>query len=356
MQRRMDDGSAPPLHPNPLLASKPIGILALVTRSPFLIQGPIMSNCVMRVATTRLGSCSVRMFGARAGMILLFIMGMGGRAWGSDGVVVPAVFEWRPFLGPFHSLVLHYPIGFLTLAVILEIYGRFKPSPELRAIIRFVICLSFGSGLVAASLGWMRAATGGYEFQAVEAHRLFGLAVPTVMVATLVAERVMRRRQEAGLSVWVYRGFLGLSLALLIVTGHLGGNLTHGANFLVEHAPGFLKDIIHEVPSAGQSSGGLDSKAVLVQTIFRAKCVKCHGPEKHKGDYRLDLPAVAARGGKSGKTALVAGKPMESHLMERILLPRTSEDVMPPEGAPLTADEIVAIAHWIQAGAKFPTP
>ena len=31
------------------------------------------------------------------------------------GHVAPA-FSWKAFLGPFHHLVLHYPIGFVTLS------------------------------------------------------------------------------------------------------------------------------------------------------------------------------------------------------------------------------------------------
>ena len=39
--------------------------------------------------------------------------------------------EWEPFLGPFHSVLLHLPIGFLALALLLDLYARWR-SLDLR--------------------------------------------------------------------------------------------------------------------------------------------------------------------------------------------------------------------------------
>ena len=63
-----------------------------------------------------------------------------------------APFNLGKFLAPFHSVVLHYPIGFVTLAVILEIYSSRRPSPELRKVISLVMGLAALSAVVAAVL------------------------------------------------------------------------------------------------------------------------------------------------------------------------------------------------------------
>ncbi|HYR58091.1 MAG TPA: zinc-dependent peptidase, partial [Chthoniobacteraceae bacterium] len=53
-----------------------------------------------------------------------------------------------------------------------------------------------------------------------------------------------------------------------------------------------------------------------VQPIFKEHCLACHGPDKHKSEYRLDMREVAMRGGESGEVAIVPGKSGESPLIE----------------------------------------
>jgi hypothetical protein len=87
---------------------------------------------------------------------------------------------------------------------------------------------------------------------------------------------------------------------------------------------------------------------------LETKCLQCHGEAKHKGGYRLDVSEMALKGGESGRAAIKPGDPLESNLVRLILLPRDSDDVMPPEGKePLTSDEIMILIRWIQAGAPF---
>ena len=54
-----------------------------------------------------------------------------------------------------------------------------------------------------------------------------------------------------------------------------------------------------------------------VRGILEVSCVRCHGPEKQKGELRLDSIAHAKKGGDSG-AALVAGDTSKSLLLERI--------------------------------------
>jgi cytochrome c553 len=77
-----------------------------------------------------------------------------------------------------------------------------------------------------------------------------------------------------------------------------------------------------------------------VQPIFERRCQGCHGATQQMSNLRLDSPASAAR---------VVNGP----LFERISSTKKGF-MMPPVGAPLTADEIGKIKAWIDAGAKFP--
>ena len=90
-----------------------------------------------------------------------------------------------------------------------------------------------------------------------------------------------------------------------------------------------------------------------IQPLFAGKCVSCHNPEKTKGKLQMHTAAALAAGGDSGP-AIVPGKPDESLLLQRISLPAGHDDIMPPEGDPVTADEIAAVRSWITEGAAFP--
>lgn len=268
------------------------------------------------------------------------------------------VFEWKPFLGPFHSLVLHYPIGFLTLAVILEVYRQFKPSAEIREIIRMVIWLSLGTGLIAAILGLLRATTGDYESRALDTHRIYGMLVPVVTILTLYLQKAAYRDAATKVSSGVYRAVLAVNFVLLAIAGHFGGNLTHGSKYLFQNAPSFVRSWLDESPDAPTAAAGNPGEKLYVesiQVILANRCISCHGSEKQKGKYRLDTAVHAHAAGSSGRVGIKPGDPFESEVVRRVLLPSTHDDAMPPDGKePLSGTELQALVHWIQLGAPYP--
>lgn len=272
-------------------------------------------------------------------------------------------FRWRPFLAPFHAVVLHFPIGFVTMAFILEIYQLWRPAAELKRVTVLVLWLSLFTGVISALFGTLRAGTGGYEVRMLELHRYFGMAVPVCTLGTLALQRLASKPEVRPVWIFAYRGFLAGTVALLVVAGHYGGNLTHGSKYLTENAPSFVRELLQDLPEPGRDvpegestlPPGLRFYAERIQPVFEAKCYRCHGPEKQKGEYRLDRAETARRGGDSGLVAIKPGAPMESELVRLILLPRDDESVMPPAGKePLTAEETMAVVQWIQQGAPMP--
>lgn len=74
--------------------------------------------------------------------------------------------------------------------------------------------------------------------------------------------------------------------------------------------------------------------------MLRARCVSCHGALKQEAELRLD-----------------AGKLIPRELHGELLRRVSSDDEsqrMPPEGPPLTEDQITALRSWIATGASFP--
>ena len=319
----------------------------------------------MRNASTSTGTS-----GLVLGILFLVMGGIGAAlpTWAGSSPMTAAppniasdLFRWRPFLAPFHSVVLHYPIGFLTLAFILELYALRRPSPELRRITTLVIILSLGSGVIAAALGLMRASSESYDSQILAVHRSLGIAIPILTLLTWCLHARSGRPLAARGWLTGYRVALSLTLVVLVMGGHNGGNLTHGSRYLVQYAPQFVRSLLDDNETPPNLETPLDASQKYfvekIQPILQSKCIPCHGPEKQKGKYRLDLPDLALKGGTSGLTAIKPKDPFASDLVRRILLPRNHDDAMPPDGKdPLKPDEIIEVVHWIQDGAGFASP
>ena len=180
---------------------------------------------------------------------LLLISAVGVAAADSAPGAAHRLFQWRPFLAPFHAVVLHFPIGFLTMAGLLEMYRAFRPSGELRRVTVFVLWLGLLTGIISACFGWLRASGGEYEVKALELHRLCGMAVPFATALALVLQWFAYRNES--LRGWnrAYRSVLTGTLTLVVVAGHYGGNLTHGSKYLVENAPEFVRELLEDEPA-----------------------------------------------------------------------------------------------------------
>ena len=101
----------------------------------------------------------------------------------------------------------------------------------------------------------------------------------------------------------------------------------------------------------GATVGAIDF-AKEVRPIFEARCFECHGPEKQKSSFRLDLRETAMKGGSEG-LAIVPGKSGESALIDHITAPVDDEMRMPPKGG-LTEAQIADLSNWVRMGLPDP--
>ena len=87
--------------------------------------------------------------------------------------------------------------------------------------------------------------------------------------------------------------------------------------------------------------------AQVIQPLFDAHCVSCHGPKKEKGKLRLDTLEATLKGGKN--PTFTIGKPNGSMLLARVFLERTAGDVMPPKAErPLTERQKEALYAFVE--------
>jgi hypothetical protein len=254
------------------------------------------------------------------------------------------------FLGRFHVLLVHLPIGGLILLAILELVAkspRFKHAAQGNQLI---LGLLAGSSIAAALLGLMLSQSGGYDAQFLTWHKWTGFAVAAICSVAWVLSWLG----------WPRASFLCVlaTLAVLAVASHLGASLTHGRDYLGRYAPGPLRSLLGSrtdpTPVATTNSERLSGRLFLevIQPILTQRCSSCHGPEKQKGELRVDSLEALQKGGQSGP-AFVAGNPGASLMIKRILLPPDQEEHMPPEGKPQpTPAEITTLQWWVECGAR----
>lgn len=89
-----------------------------------------------------------------------------------------------------------------------------------------------------------------------------------------------------------------------------------------------------------------------IKPILSARCYSCHGALAQQAGLRLDTGALIRQGSENG-AVVTPGKPQESALLERV---QSSDDSlrMPPQGKPLTGQEIDKLQRWISLGADSP--
>ena len=90
----------------------------------------------------------------------------------------------------------------------------------------------------------------------------------------------------------------------------------------------------------------------VVMPILQRKCQGCHQPAKMQGKLDLTTFVALQAGGRNG-TTIDPGKPEASLLVEQVEGPMP---IMPPTGAPLTAEEVAIVKQWVAQGAKDDTP
>ena len=86
-----------------------------------------------------------------------------------------------------------------------------------------------------------------------------------------------------------------------------------------------------------------------VRPLLVKHCFECHNDKKQEGGIRLDHRDGMIAGGDSG-TAVVAGKPEESLLIEAV---RYDGLEMPPD-EPLSDEDVAKLVRWVREGALWP--
>jgi len=262
----------------------------------------------------------------------------------------------QQLIGRLHPVVVHLPIGFIITGLLLQWYDR--KEKQLTNIIALVFLWGFIAAIIACISGYCLYLGEGYAFDTVALHLWSG--VFTALFSLLMFLR-LKEVFEKNFLKRLPIVMLSFSLLFLIsITGHLGGNITHGSDYLTEPLPQNIKSFLgirvetYEMPVLQEDNW---EEAVLyedvVQPILNNKCVSCHNPKKDKGELQLDGENGILTGGENG-AVIKPSDPENSSLYTRLVLPLDHEDHMPPKDkTQLTKEEIKIIKTWIANSNNF---
>lgn len=267
--------------------------------------------------------------------------------------------NWLLLFGRFHPLVVHLPIGFLLIAGLLEIDKRINRREGADLIIRIILLWSAIGATFACLLGYLLSIGEEYEGRTLNLHMWGGIGVAVfAWLAWGIKSEVFQGYMPSLKKM--YLPILTLSIILLMAAGHLGGNLTHGDDYLTQYMPPVLRKIAG-LPDEKSLAGAEPIKDInkaliyrqIVRPILESRCTQCHNQSKSKAGLRLDTPEMIMKGSKEGKV-IIAGNISASNLLKVCLLPQEDEQHMPPKGKPqLSREQISLITWWIDQGAPF---
>lgn len=262
-------------------------------------------------------------------------------------------FPLTEFIGHFHPVLVHLPIGILLIALLLQWFSRSNPSllPAVK------ICLLAGvlSAALSCLTGYLLSLDGDYDPHLIRLHMWSALtltALSLLLYVRLTRQRADGPRRSLAVVDRLYQTLPAALLVLLTITGHFGGSLTHGSGYLTAAFEGTStakKTVRPPITNIQEAKVYAD----IIQPVLEEKCYGCHGPQKQKGRLRMDDTAALVKGGKDGKV-IVAFDPAQSILFKRIGLPEEDEHHMPPkERSQLSPQEIQLIHWWIASGIPF---
>lgn len=248
------------------------------------------------------------------------------------------------YIGKFHPLAVHLPIGFLTVFIILGLFINRNKLVDAFQIIKLILLASAIFSTATSISGYILSISDSYNLDAVSTHKWFGISM------TLLNWIIyFKLKYILNTSVLNYRISLGVVLITMTITGHLGGSLTHGSDFLTPPPP----DQWFSLTPKERRKITLNSTAYeATSIIFENNCYVCHGKNKQKGELRLDSKETMLKGGENGK--IISARASKSMLIEKLLLPLDHKEHMPPkEKNQLSEAEIGYLTWWIDNGLNF---
>ena len=253
------------------------------------------------------------------------------------------------WIGHFHPLVIHFPIGLLLTALVIDGYAQLRKKDKLRDGVAPMVLLGAIASVVAIGLGYLLREGGDYEGTLMRNHAWSGYIAAGL--ASISAWYYLKEHRHRFWSLFIT--CVGISLA-----AHWGASITHGSDYLswgteAKATKGYSSAaLLAQLGADDLTDRQLDQLNIQVRSLFVNKCIKCHNDTKRKGGLSLESKDGFFAGGESGAIYL-ENDARQSEIIHRLRLARSHDDAMPPEGEALAEDDILVMERWIDEGAHW---
>lgn len=251
------------------------------------------------------------------------------------------ILDIAQFSGRLHPLIVHLPIGFLLLATLFELISYNKKYEHLKSAVSFSLLLGFIAAMLACIFGYILSLSGDYDVVALNRHKNAGIVLAlTSGVLYVISSGIFNNTIEIKRSI--FTALCVFTIVLVSYTGHQGGTLTHGSEYLSIET---LQNQPRVKPSSVEEAMIFED---VIHPILVQRCSQCHSAGKMKGELSMKTLLDLKKGGKTGP-AVVAGSIGKSELYNRITLDPEHEKYMPADGkTPLTKSEVALLEWWIE--------
>src|SRR5678815_834501 len=128
-------------------------------------------------------------------------------------------------IGHFHVVLVHLPIGILLLACVFQWLERRPKFSSLHTATHVALLIGMICAILSALTGYLLSFSGDYDEGLVITHQWFGISVAAVSIVMFYYHsKSAPFKTKVSISVLLF--------ILIIITGHLGGSLTHGSDYL----------------------------------------------------------------------------------------------------------------------------
>jgi uncharacterized membrane protein len=211
------------------------------------------------------------------------------------------------FVGKFHPLLVHLPIGFVALAFVLSLLLK-KGNEEL---ISLIFRLAFLVAVMSILTGLAIPKEGEYDENLINRHLWSGV-IFTLLIGLVGWLKNLQIKNIALAGAGIF----------MVIAGHGGGSLTHGS----DHFNFFRKD----------------EKELDIHPVVATHCMTCHNADRKKGGLRLDVAEIDEK---------IVGE-----IQRRIELPLNHKEHMPPKGKrQLNEEELESLRNWDKPLPELPS-
>jgi uncharacterized membrane protein len=140
-------------------------------------------------------------------------------------IIAILLFSLTEFIGRFHPVLVHLPIGMLLLAAIFQLISLKQKTASLGPAINITLFGGMMSAIFSAVSGYLLSTTEDYDASLISTHQWFGIAVAVISIGAYILNKLQNRYTK-----WV----ILIMTILVVITGHLGGSITHGSDYLTK--------------------------------------------------------------------------------------------------------------------------